>query len=528
VTAPPRSDAAATTRLSVASRLLCLVMLGAGIAWRVDGLARKPLWYDEAATMLHLSGRRERDVRALYDGRPLHVRDLLGGRSHALPTVAATVRAVAADEPQIGPGYFVVTALWGRLFGVEPAAVRSLSAAASLLGLALLFVLGRDLGGVRDVGLAAAALAAVSPLHLRYAHEARPYALWIATLLGCALATRRAAVRGTLGAWLGCGVLLAAALMVQPLTILALPALAVAGDGCGDARRTVRRFGVATLGAGIAALAWALIGWRQRAIVASTTDWSRDPIGIAALVRGWLGVLTNVFYRPGGPGGLLDGVPLPGVVTTALWILLGTSAGALAVTAVRTVIRTPSAPRRFVPLLILVPWAAPALVDLALGGRRSTVDRYLAPAWIGLELAVAWWATAVPRRPMRQLVFALLLILGAATAFRTQPLDAWWDTDIARQHALDVMARRIAARDAPVVVTDLPPLELLELIARLDGDTTLRLGIAAPRALGADELPLLVVAAPSEALLAEAQGVMHPGDRLAVDGDMPLWHVAPE
>ena len=71
-------DATSATRLSPALRFLCLAMLAAGVALRADGLARKPLWYDEAATLLHLSGRREGDLRALYDGRPLHVRDVTG------------------------------------------------------------------------------------------------------------------------------------------------------------------------------------------------------------------------------------------------------------------------------------------------------------------------------------------------------------------------------------------------------------------------------------------------------------------
>jgi len=512
-------DAASATRLSPALRFLCLAMLAAGVALRADGLARKPLWYDEAATLLHLSGRRARDLRALYDGRPLHVRDVAG--SGAPPSVAATVRAVAADEPQIGPGYFAVAALWGRLFGVTRSAVRALSATAAVVTLPLLFALARDLGGGRDVGLAAAALAAVSPLHLRYAQEARPYALWIVTVLAAMVAIRHAAARSTAGRWALVAVLLAAALLVQPLTMLALPAFAAAAIDAGSGRR----FGAAAVAATAAAAAWVVVAWHGRSVVAATTDWAQAPIGVATLARDWLGLLASVFYRPGGPGGLVGAVGLA-PLATALWLALGLAAAVVTAVALAAVWRGPRPLRRIAPLLVVVPWGAPALLDLVLGGRRSTVARYVAPAWIGLELAVAWWATATPR-PARRFVLAALLLLGAATALRTRPLDAWWDTDVARQRRLDDAARRIAALDAPVVASDLPPLALIELVSRLDGDTALRLGAATPFRLDEADLRRLVLLAPSDTLLTATRTIVRPPARLVADGDdPPLWRVA--
>lgn len=529
--ATPQRDAATTAGLSPALRFLCLAMLGAGVALRADGLAQKPLWYDEAATLLHLSGRRESDLRALYDGRPLRARDVVV--AGASPSVAATVRAVAADEPQIGPGYFAVAALWGRIFGVTRTTVRALSAAAAVVALPLLFALARALGGGRDTGLVAAALAAVSPLHLRYAEEARPYALWSMLLLATALAVRHAVRRSTAGRWALVAVLLALALLVQPLTVLALPALVAAAfaddPGEGSSGGGVRHFGVATLVAAVAAGTWGVVTWRSRGVVAATTDWAQAPIGIAALVRGWLGVLASVFYRPGGPGGLVDGAAWPTPLASALWLALGLGAAVLAMVALAAAARAPRPFRRVVPLLVVVPWAVPALLDLALGGRRSTVARYLVPAWIGVQLAVARWATAAPARPARRIVLAALLLLGAATAVRTQPLDAWWDTDAARQHRLDDTARRIRALDAPVVVTDLPPLALIELASRLNADTALRLGVATPFVLSGGELRRLVLLAPSDMLLTATRTVVRPPARLVADGDDPLlWRVAPQ
>lgn len=49
--------------------LLPVIVLGVWLG--LDGLARKPLWYDEVATVLHLSGNTEAELRLLRDGRPL-------------------------------------------------------------------------------------------------------------------------------------------------------------------------------------------------------------------------------------------------------------------------------------------------------------------------------------------------------------------------------------------------------------------------------------------------------------------------
>ena len=74
------------------------------------------------------------------------------------------------------PGYYLLLAGWRRVFGQSEFALRSLSAVAGLAMVAVTGLLGRHLLGPR-VGLAAAALSAVSPFAVYYAQEARMYAL---------------------------------------------------------------------------------------------------------------------------------------------------------------------------------------------------------------------------------------------------------------------------------------------------------------------------------------------------------------
>ncbi|MBL7201766.1 MAG: glycosyltransferase family 39 protein [Anaerolineae bacterium] len=73
------------------------------------------------------------------------------------------------------PLYYLLLHLWLR-FGDSAATVRALSALLSTLTIPVFYLTGRRLAG-RSVGLLAALLLALSPFHVRFAQEARMYAL---------------------------------------------------------------------------------------------------------------------------------------------------------------------------------------------------------------------------------------------------------------------------------------------------------------------------------------------------------------
>jgi mannosyltransferase len=74
------------------------------------------------------------------------------------------------------PLYYILLAGWMRVFGTSEQAIRSLSVAASVLALPLLYLLGRELG-TRSQALLGSLLFALSPFALYFAQEARAYAL---------------------------------------------------------------------------------------------------------------------------------------------------------------------------------------------------------------------------------------------------------------------------------------------------------------------------------------------------------------
>ena len=414
-------------------RILLLATVLAGVWLRFEGVGRMPVWYDEVATFLHLSGKTEAQLDRLYDGRSLRVGDLLeeyqgGARSEgtgvlqtSLGSIQDVVRAVATDEPQSGALYFAVA----RAVVADtddPARVRALSAAASTVSLLLLGLLAWRLFD-RETALAVVALGAISPLELRYAHEARPYALCVTLLLASALAANRASRAHDLSAWFLYALCLTAALWTHPIALLAVPGLlALATASVPDrepfVRPGARRAGwLATAVAVIAWLPWALVCWSAYPKIQRLTSWSSEPIGVGGLARGWLGAITSLFFRPRGEGGILPSdLSLP--ASSVISILLAGVAIAIAAAALVAIARHPDrSTRRYVLLLALVPWLAFAALDVALGGRRSTVPRYLIPAWAGLELAVAYWMMQSGSwRRFRHFLLVLLLALGGATA----------------------------------------------------------------------------------------------------------------
>ncbi|MDO8638490.1 MAG: glycosyltransferase family 39 protein [Candidatus Daviesbacteria bacterium] len=74
------------------------------------------------------------------------------------------------------PGYFLILWLWGHLFGFSEVSVRIPSLIFGVGTIWLIFLLGKELFN-KKIGIIAALLLAVAPLHIFYSQEARMYSL---------------------------------------------------------------------------------------------------------------------------------------------------------------------------------------------------------------------------------------------------------------------------------------------------------------------------------------------------------------
>ena len=131
-------------RSRVGVAVLALTGIGAGL--RFATIDQQSYWYDEAITA------------SLLEGSLLDV-----------------FRGVV-DTESTPPLYYVLGWVWAQLVGSDELELRSLSAVAGTLVVPVAFAAGRVVGTAR-IGLAAAALAAVSPMLIWYSQEARAYSL---------------------------------------------------------------------------------------------------------------------------------------------------------------------------------------------------------------------------------------------------------------------------------------------------------------------------------------------------------------
>ncbi|MFQ5495172.1 MAG: glycosyltransferase family 39 protein, partial [Phycisphaerae bacterium] len=136
------------------------------------------------------------------------------------------------DWPDDGPDprrelahvpYFFLLRLWTDSVGLSPWGLRSFSAVAGTATVVLVGLVAAALGG-RRVGIIAALLAAVHPLHVHYSHEARVYALWMmeASVLPLLLvrAVRSAQPRRS---WCAYGVLVWILVLTHYYTLFLIP-----------------------------------------------------------------------------------------------------------------------------------------------------------------------------------------------------------------------------------------------------------------------------------------------------------------
>jgi mannosyltransferase len=106
----------------------------------------------------------------------------------ALQPVPQLVSELVRDSSP--PLYFLLLRAWTLMVGADPWSLRVLSVICGGLAIWGVFALGRQLFGCR-AATAAAMLLALSPLHIYYSREVRPYALLIALAIASLLALER-------------------------------------------------------------------------------------------------------------------------------------------------------------------------------------------------------------------------------------------------------------------------------------------------------------------------------------------------
>jgi uncharacterized membrane protein len=287
-----------------------------------------------------------------------------------------------------------------------------------------------------------------------YAQEAREYSLWTVTILLSSAALLRAMRVKTKLSW---GIY--AATIPLGLYTFLLSGLVAIGHGIYvlvtesfRLSKTVTAYLLASLAGFLAFLPWLAVLAINRQQFHNTTEWTNKNIGLAALVKSWVGDLSRIFLDTG-----FDSQDERASIYLFIPIILIT----LILVAYAIYFLCRSAPQRiWLFILTLTGVTALALIipDAILGGQRSTANRYLIPSYLGVQLGVTYLLSAKisststkKRQQFWQLTTVVLLLGGVLSCAISSQLDTSWHKD--RNYYTPQVVSIINQTAQPLVIT---------------------------------------------------------------------------
>jgi uncharacterized membrane protein len=431
---------------------LATVALICGIFFRLWGLDHKLYTNDEATTSVHVSGHTIADYNSALAagkittaGAALHYQLIDSSRS-----MSSVVAALALEDPQHPPVFYVLARFWEEAMGSTITARRALPALFGVLVLPAAFVFGCELIG-RRFGLLLASLVAVSPFHILYSQQVREYSLWTffafassAALLHALRAPRQnGAARVDIGAWTIFALLTASGMYTYTgyLLILLAQVIYVVVAYRREIRERVLPFAIAACVA-LAVFAPWLSAMMAHGGAVTKNGYLAAPLPLQAIVLKWFFNVGAVFFD-------LDYIWHPSAVIV-LGLLLLAGFGLV------SVMRERPLAGGYLFAIGFLTAAAFILRDILDHQSTSTAIRYLIPAWIALEGVVSYgvWKLYVDERFSRKVValsiFAVLLLCGVGSAAVSATRQSWWGDDSVAP--IGPMARTIDAAQSPVTV----------------------------------------------------------------------------
>jgi mannosyltransferase len=420
--------------------LLFCAVFAVGLVARFYGIGSMPFWLDEVTTVTRSS--------LPFSGM---VTDSLS--HHHLPS------------------YFVITSALGRL-GLTEAVLRMPSAIFGAASCAMLFLIGRALGGWR-AGLVAGMLLALSPLQVQYGQEARSYTFVILMmtvgLLGLVQLARDPAAasapwrgRATgLTPWILYTIGTIAALNVLSIAFFwlisaNLAAIVIALDDRVDRRRFVIRWMTAQAIVLLLTLPWfGAMAVATHGKMANATDWVP-----AVTVKSFVSTLKSLYFMRSSR--LINFHLFPAAIPGfGILILLLAAMGLITLRG-----RAAGETRRWTLLLALAIIAiVPPLTILGISAIKPLwMPRYLIWSALPFLLFVGLGINLLPRRWRSAGAFAVVLLglVNLAPYYRTETKPRW---DLAA-----VALRQVMEPGDILLVPDRGPITMMDFFLGRQGD----------------------------------------------------------
>lgn len=422
---------------------LILILLLLGIFFRFFNLDYKVYWFDEVYSTYRVAGFSNREIdKEIFSDRVFSPEDLQKYQRLKPETTAAdTVKILISEDAKHPPLYYILARFWMEKFGSAIATSRMLPVLLSLLSLPLIYYLAKELFASQLAAAIATVLLALSPFDILFAQTVRQYSLLTVTLLSSSLFLVRSLQLKNWKSWmlysLSCTLGLythlffSLALIAQGSYILLLRKKAI-----------ILKFGGAIALTLLLYSPWltAIAMSHERAI--SSSNWTKGAVEFLYLVKFWILGFTSLFFD-------LDfGFENPWTYIMRLPIVL------LIVASLYTVLRTtPRSTSQFIFTSIFIPFLILALPDLLVGGKRSSVTRYLICSFPGIQLAVAYFfAQKLSKQGAWKGLFSLVLTGSILSCTVSAFSQSWWSKGVSVANA--EVAKALNRVDRPLVISD--------------------------------------------------------------------------
>lgn len=447
-------------------KYLIIVLLVIGVFFRVTNLDTKLYWGDEVYTSVKSSGYTETEViQQALNGQVITIQDLQKfQRPQPERTAIDTIKGLIEEDPQHPPLYYATaqlwTAFWGQWINNSIALARSYSVLFSLFIFPAVYWLCLELFGTSLTAWIAVALVAVSPFHVLYSQVAREYSLWTLMIVLSSAALIRAAKRATKWDWGMYAITFALSLYTYPFSLFVGLGHGIYALGCDRFRpgNLTKNYLIAFSAAALAYAPWAFIILLKLRVIKQTMNWTSYSLkfGIPELVLTWFRSITRVFldFELNYNFGIQNLFPY--IIPILIIVVL---AGYSIYFLIRT---TPKQIWLFLVTFTGVAALVLILPDLILGGRRSSITRYLIPSFVGLQISIAYlFATKIVpvnlkiwQHKVWKLGLALLITGGILSCLNSYQATVWWNNGPSKVGSNPGVARVINQVDRPLVVSD--------------------------------------------------------------------------
>ncbi|ASC73445.1 Xyloglucanase Xgh74A [Halomicronema hongdechloris C2206] len=406
--------------LSLKGTIVALIILR--LVFSLVNLDGKAYNADEVRGFYRISGYTRQEVLAeAFQGDILTVDQIQHYQTPSSARQLGDTMSALAGNPEHTPLYYLSARFWMQLWGT-PVSARVISVLLGIVALPCAYWFGRELFRSAGAGWIAMGLIAISPYHLLLGQGAREYSLWTLAILLSNAALLRALRVASLQAWMIYALTVIVGLYSHLFFLFTLAAQGVYSL-LFEWRRVRSHLLPMAVSGGVALLAfvpWLLVVLISIEDIDEKTQWVQSrPSSFVSIARASIANLGNTFFD------LNDATRLENYADLLLL--------ALTVLALYCLIRfTPARIWIFLLLPIVITGAVLVIPDLLYGGGRSLQARYLVPAFLSTEMAVAYFlgngiafAKRAWERIAWKLVFSGLIAAGVMSAVVIANTPGW-------------------------------------------------------------------------------------------------------